>query len=199
MGFNPFMTKVVIIQKPVHYFRNKSMDQFLYDDGLHHERFKLILFEIIIMLLVFFFLVINVSLIQHFGFHIIVFVFGTYKSIHPEVFLEKGILKKCSKFTGKQPYGSVIYMEISVIYMLFHGNLVKNLIVIKTVINLISFCTVTLELVTTFSLKTYTIFFTITPLPLKFTIKTNWRGHLVSNISNKSPSYAAAKLLAVLL
>ena len=88
-----------------------------------------------------------------FGFHIIVFVFGTYKSIHPEVFLEKGILKICSKFTGEQPYGSVIYMEISVIYMLFHGNLVKNVIVIKTVINLISFFTVTLELVTTFSLK----------------------------------------------
>ena len=88
-----------------------------------------------------------------FGFHIIVFVFGTYKSIHPEVFLEKGILKICCKFTGEQPYGSVICMEISVIYMLFHGNLVKNLIVIKTVINLISFFTVTLELVTTFSLK----------------------------------------------
>ena len=41
--------------------RSKSMDWFLYDDGLRHERFKLILFEITIMLLVFFFLVINVS------------------------------------------------------------------------------------------------------------------------------------------
>ena len=41
--------------------RSKSMDWFLHDDGLRHERFKLILFEITIMLLVFFFLVINVS------------------------------------------------------------------------------------------------------------------------------------------
>ena len=39
---------------------SKSMDWFLYDDGLRHERFKLILFEITIILLVFFFLVINV-------------------------------------------------------------------------------------------------------------------------------------------
>ena len=34
------MTGVVIIQKPVHWFASKSMDWFLYDDGLRHEIVK---------------------------------------------------------------------------------------------------------------------------------------------------------------
>ena len=33
---NSFMTEAVIIEKPVH----QSMDWFLYDDGLRHERVK---------------------------------------------------------------------------------------------------------------------------------------------------------------
>ena len=34
------MTEAVIIRKPVHWLQSKSMDWFLYDNGLHHERIK---------------------------------------------------------------------------------------------------------------------------------------------------------------
>ena len=34
---NTFMTGAVIIWKPVHYLQSKSMDWFLYDNGLRHE------------------------------------------------------------------------------------------------------------------------------------------------------------------
>ena len=30
---------------------------------------------------------------------------GLYRSSHPEMFLEKGVLKICSKFTGEHPFG----------------------------------------------------------------------------------------------
>ena len=35
-----------------------------------------------------------------------------YRSNHPEVFLEKGILKICNKFTGKHPCRSVISLKL---------------------------------------------------------------------------------------
>ena len=40
------MTEAAIIQKPVHWFApqiHKSMDWFLYDNGLRHERVKRII------------------------------------------------------------------------------------------------------------------------------------------------------------
>ena len=33
---------------------------------------------------------------------------------HPEVYLGKGVLKICSKFTGEHPYGSVISINLEV-------------------------------------------------------------------------------------
>ena len=36
----------------------------------------------------------------------------TNRSSHPEVFLRKGVLKICSKFTGEQPYWSVISIKL---------------------------------------------------------------------------------------
>ena len=36
-----------------------------------------------------------------------------YKSSPPEVFLVKGVLKICSKFTGEHPCQSVISLEIT--------------------------------------------------------------------------------------
>ena len=39
-----------------------------------------------------------------------IFSFG--RSSHPEVFLEKGVLKICSKFTGEHPCGSVISIQL---------------------------------------------------------------------------------------
>ena len=36
----------------------------------------------------------------------------TYRSSHPEVFLRKGVLKICSKFTGEQPSRSVISIKL---------------------------------------------------------------------------------------
>ena len=38
--FNPFMMEAFIILKPVHNLLRKSVDWFLYDRGLHHERVK---------------------------------------------------------------------------------------------------------------------------------------------------------------
>ena len=35
-----------------------------------------------------------------------------YRSSHPEVFLEKGVLKICSKFTGEHPCRSVISIKL---------------------------------------------------------------------------------------
>ena len=35
-----------------------------------------------------------------------------YRSSHPEVFLEKGVLQICSKFTGEHPYRSVISKKL---------------------------------------------------------------------------------------
>ena len=35
-----------------------------------------------------------------------------FRSSHPEVFLENGVLKICSKFTGEQPYPSVISIKL---------------------------------------------------------------------------------------
>ena len=35
-----------------------------------------------------------------------------FRSIHPKVFLGKGILKICSKFTGEHPYRSVISIQL---------------------------------------------------------------------------------------
>ena len=37
---------------------------------------------------------------------------GAVRGSHPEVFLEKGILKTCSKFTGEQPCQSVISINL---------------------------------------------------------------------------------------
>ena len=34
------------------------------------------------------------------------------RSSHPEVFLEKGVLKICSKFTGEHPCGSAISIKL---------------------------------------------------------------------------------------
>ena len=35
-----------------------------------------------------------------------------FGSSHPEVFLERGVLKKCSKFTGEHPCRSVIWIKL---------------------------------------------------------------------------------------
>ena len=35
-----------------------------------------------------------------------------YRSSHPEVFYEKGVLKICGKFTGEQPSRSVISIKL---------------------------------------------------------------------------------------
>ena len=35
-----------------------------------------------------------------------------FRSSHPEVFLEKGVLKICNKFTGEQPCRSVISIKL---------------------------------------------------------------------------------------
>ena len=40
MNLNPFMTKDVIIKKPVIDLQSISMDWFLYDNGLRHETVK---------------------------------------------------------------------------------------------------------------------------------------------------------------
>ena len=37
---------------------------------------------------------------------------GTFRGSRREVFLGKGVLKTCSKFTGKQPYRSVISIKL---------------------------------------------------------------------------------------
>ena len=37
---------------------------------------------------------------------------GAHRSNPPEVFLEKGVLKKCCKFTGEHPYRSVISIKL---------------------------------------------------------------------------------------
>ena len=41
-----------------------------------------------------------------------VFTSETFRSSHPEVFLGKGILKICSKFTGEHPCRSVISIKL---------------------------------------------------------------------------------------
>ena len=43
---NTFITGVVIIKKPVHWFAEQIMDCFLYDNGLRHETVKGILMQI---------------------------------------------------------------------------------------------------------------------------------------------------------
>ena len=40
--------------------------------------------------------------------------FETYRSSHPEVFLGKGVLKTCSKFTGEHPCRSVISIKLKI-------------------------------------------------------------------------------------
>ena len=37
---------------------------------------------------------------------------AVYRSSHPEVFLEKGVLNICSKFTGEHPCRSVISIKL---------------------------------------------------------------------------------------
>ena len=45
-------------------------------------------------------------------------IFLKFKSSHPEVFLVKGGLKICSKFTGEYPFQSVISIKL-------HGNFIE--------------------------------------------------------------------------
>ena len=42
---------------------------------------------------------------------ILLFRYITYRSSHPEVFLRKGTLKICKKYTGEHPYRSVISIK----------------------------------------------------------------------------------------
>ena len=42
---------------------------------------------------------------------------STFRSSHPEVFLEKGALKTCSKFTGEHPCRSVISIKLLCIFI----------------------------------------------------------------------------------
>ena len=67
------------------------MDWFLYDNGLRHERVKL-----------------------HDLFRIIYDTYEGYKSRSspPEVFLGKGVLKICSKFTGEHPCQNAISIKL---------------------------------------------------------------------------------------
>ena len=44
-----------------------------------------------------------------------------YKSSHPEVFVRKGALKICRKFTGEHPCRSVISIKLLCIITLRHG------------------------------------------------------------------------------
>ena len=39
-----------------------------------------------------------------------------FRSSHPELFLVKSVLEKCSKFAGEYPCGSVIFIEIILWY-----------------------------------------------------------------------------------
>ena len=41
-----------------------------------------------------------------------IFCINLLRSSHPEVFLEKGVLKICSKFTGEHPFQSVISIKL---------------------------------------------------------------------------------------
>ena len=69
------------------------------------------------------------SLISH-------LLFGQYeggekRSSHPEVFLEKGALKICSKFTGEHPCGSAISIKLQSNFIeiaLWHGCFPVNLL-----------------------------------------------------------------------
>ena len=40
------------------------------------------------------------------------YIYICYRSSRPEVFLVKGVLKMCSKFTGEHPCGSVISIKL---------------------------------------------------------------------------------------
>ena len=48
------------------------------------------------------------------------------RSSHPEVFLEKGVLKICSKFTGKHPWRSVISIKLNLMHI-FTTSFLKNI------------------------------------------------------------------------
>ena len=45
-------------------------------------------------------------------FHPMLFIASIFRSSHPEVFLGKGVLKICSKFTGEHPCGSAISIKL---------------------------------------------------------------------------------------
>ena len=47
---------------------------------------------------------------------------------NPEVYLGKGVLKICSKFTGEHPYGSVISINLRSKFALRHGCSPNNLL-----------------------------------------------------------------------
>ena len=49
-----------------------------------------------------------------------------YRSNHPEMFLRKGVLKICSKFTGELPCRSVISIKLQI--TLHHGSSPVNLL-----------------------------------------------------------------------
>ena len=54
-----------------------------------------------------------------------------FGSSHPEVFLERGVLKKCSKFTGEHPCRSVIWIRLLCNFIeitLWHGCSPVNLL-----------------------------------------------------------------------
>ena len=46
-----------------------------------------------------------------------------FRSSHPELFLVKSVLEKCSKFTGEYPYRSVIFIEVILRYEWSPANL----------------------------------------------------------------------------
>ena len=53
---------------------------------------------------------------------------GYFRSSHPEVFLGKGILKICRKFTGEHPWRSVISIKLLIEITLPHGCSLVNLL-----------------------------------------------------------------------
>ena len=105
--FNPFMTEAVIIQKPVHCNQGKSMDWFLYDNGLRHEWVKSL---VGIRLLLIIYLMHQVYMVikrkSETGILLKMYIvkithLALVRSSYPEEFCKKGVLRSFSKFTGK--------------------------------------------------------------------------------------------------
>ena len=65
--------------------------------------------------------------LTHFCFLRLILTITIARSSYPEVFLEKGVLKICSKFTGERPYRSVIlqsnFIEITRLHVCSPVNL----------------------------------------------------------------------------